>query len=147
MDWLRRDFLHLILGANACLLIGVDAAQSAPQAAFDTRKLTDLFAGTQPEESNDIIVDVAIFAEGSAQVPVAVTANVADVESISLIVENNSQPLAATLQISALAAPYFQTQVRLEKSSNVIAAVRLRNSTRLLFAKADVLVTSTDGCP
>jgi sulfur-oxidizing protein SoxY len=147
MDWLRRDFLGLVLGANACLLIGVDAVEAAPPAPFDTRKLTDLFPGTQPEESDEVIVDVAIFAEGSSQVPVAVTANVADVESISLIVENNSQPLAATLQISDLAAPYFRTQVRLEKASNVIAAVRLRNSTKLLFAKADVLVTSTDGCP
>ena len=80
MDWLRRDFLGLVLGANACLLIGVNVAESAPQAAFDARKLTDLFAGTQPEESNDVIIDIAIFAEGSSQVPVAVTANVANVE-------------------------------------------------------------------
>jgi sulfur-oxidizing protein SoxY len=146
MSLLRRDFLRLIVSANACAIAAVDARAAAPP-GFDTGPLAEFFAGAQVEESDAVVIDLPVFAESGNQVTLAVTANVPEVDSISILVEKNAQPLAAVLQISGPVAPYLQTQVQVEKTSDVIAVVRTRDSDKLLVAKADVFVSSRDGCP
>jgi sulfur-oxidizing protein SoxY len=145
MNYVRRDVLRAIAGASASVIGGLAAAETASPISSAARIPNELLTGAQ--ESDEIVLEVAVFAESGGHVPVTVTANLTDVESISIIVERNAQPLAATLEISPFVAPYFQTQVRIEKSSNVVALIRQRNSQKLLFASVDVLVSSTDGCP
>jgi sulfur-oxidizing protein SoxY len=147
MNYVRRDVLRLIAGANACAIAGLEVSKAASPTGIDAQPLANFFSGAQPEESDAVVLDLPVFAESGSQVSVSVSANLPDVDSISILVEKNVQPLAAVLQISGPAAPYLQTQVHIEKSSNVIALVRMRNSDKLLIAKADVFVSSQDGCP
>lgn len=147
MNYVRRDVLRLIAGVNACAIAGLGVVRAAPLLRFDTGNVAEALAAAQAQESVDIAIDAPVFAEAGSQVPIAVTASHPEVESISIVAARNAQPLAATLQITEPAVPFFNTQLHLEKSTDVFAVVRLRNSDKLLFAKTDVLVSSQDGCP
>ena len=143
MRWTRRKVLCWIAGANAASFanLGPLLAQSSGASTLEER-----LKGIRPERTDDITLDVPVFAEAGDRVPVSLTTQLKDVDAISFLVERGVQPWAATFRIEPPAVPMIRTQLRLEKSSEIIALVRTRNPTKYFYTSIDVIVTNADGC-
>jgi sulfur-oxidizing protein SoxY len=62
-------------------------------------------------------------AENGAVVPISVSTDIENVESISIYVEGNPNPLAATFELSPYIVAAVSTRIKMGKTSNVVAAV------------------------
>lgn len=132
----RRLFLKKTLAAGVvAIAAGAGLLRPArvlaaewPKDAFASQSVEDalknLFGTTQASGSGSIKIRAPLQAENGAVVPIAVDTNLSNVQSITILVEKNPQPLAASLNLSGPAAGYFQTRVKMGQSSNVHVAVK-----------------------
>jgi sulfur-oxidizing protein SoxY len=75
-------------------------------------------------ESKDITITAPDIAENGAVVPVAVASAIPKTESISILIEKNPNPLAASFTIPAGTEPSVGTRVKMGQTSNVYAVVK-----------------------
>lgn len=118
-----------------------------PKEAFAANKmeqtLEKLFGTTEHAASGDIELKAPDIAENGAVVPVTITTTLPDVESISVVVENNPAPLAASFDMTPALDGYVSTRIKMGKTSNVLAVVR--SGGKLYSASKEVKVT-IGGC-
>lgn len=129
----RRDFLKFF---SACLAVvylplsRVAAAVEWNQAGFSARTSADVLsrlnAGT-PTLSPNIQLILPDIADNGQQVPVFVASKIPNTQAISLIVENNQHPLAASFDFSSGASPQFSTVLKIRRTSVVKVIVRADN--------------------
>ncbi|EIJ34662.1 thiosulfate oxidation carrier protein SoxY [Thiothrix nivea] len=145
----RRTFLQGSLAAGAAGM-AVSAGLLTPRmvladgSAFDAKTLDDTLKAMAitPEESGDVKIKAPEIAENGAVVPVTVTGPEGTTE-LSILVENNPNPLAATFILGEGAKPEASTRIKMGKTSNVIALAKVGDKT--LSAKQEVKVT-IGGC-
>lgn len=154
MSMNRRHFLKgtsgatvMALAASAGLLV-TRAAEAAAwnEAAFKTKTLAETvkaLGGQAATESKDIQITSPDIAENGAVVPVSVTSKLANVESISILVEKNPNSLAASFNIPAGTEPFVSTRVKMGQTSNVHAVVKAGG--QYYFTTKEVKVT-LGGC-
>ncbi|HHJ13205.1 MAG TPA: thiosulfate oxidation carrier protein SoxY [Gammaproteobacteria bacterium] len=155
MNSKRRTFLKgsvaiSALGAavGAGLLTPRAVLAAWPTDAFKANNvdtaLDALFGGHALEDSDKVqIVDTPDLAENSAVVPVKVKTQLSDIESISILVEKNASPLAASFVLGPGVQGYINTRIKMGKTSNVIAVVKAGG--KLYSARKEVKVT-VGGC-
>lgn len=154
MDKQRRSFIKTSATTSAIgLLIAAgllkpgDVLAAWPEEAFAQTSLDDalniLFGTTQSEEG-DIRIDAPKIAEDGAIVPVTISTHMATVESVSLFVTNNPQPLICSYEFKTNLEPYISTRIKMDKTSDLIAVVK-QASGKLYSAKRNVQVTKS-GC-
>ena len=102
-----------------------------------------LLGSNQLEQSADVTLKAPYIAENGAVVPVTVRSKMANVESISIFVENNPNPLVAEFMVPAGTAADVSTRLRMGKSSTVTAVVKADG--KLYSASKEVKVT-IGGC-
>lgn len=116
-------------------------------AAFSSKNADDaikqLFEGLSIEDSQNIKIKAPPIAENGAVVPVTVSSDLKDIESISILVSENSTPLAANFKLPKNPRAFVATRIKMGKSSNVIALAKIGNT--LYRTKAEVKVT-IGGC-
>ena len=145
----RRTFLQGAMAASAAGL-AVSAGLLTPRmvmadgSAFDAKTLDDALKAMAitPEESADIKIKAPEIAENGAVVPVTVT-GVDGTTELSILVENNPTPLAATFILGEGALPEASTRIKMGKTSNIVAIAKVGDKT--LSAKQEVKVT-IGGC-
>jgi sulfur-oxidizing protein SoxY len=146
----RRKFLTMLtVGSTACLTlltpISVFAAWASD--AFNATKPEDayqsLFGSNTLTDSDEVNLKVPKIAENGGAVRVSVKTNMANVESISIFVKDNPQPLTATFQIPAGTIPDVSTRIRLAETSTVTAVIQADG--KLFSASQEVKVT-IGGC-
>ena len=76
-------------------------------------------AGRPLEESDAITFKIPDIAENGAVVPVSVSTDLPDVKAISIVIENNPNPLTTRFDISANAFADVSTRVKMGESSVV----------------------------
>ena len=76
-------------------------------------------------------------------VPVTVSGDMADIESISIMAVNNPVPLIASFSLSATAVGFVSTRVKMGKSGDIVAVVKAGG--KLYRASKEVKVT-IGGC-
>ncbi len=117
--------MGLALGAG---LLKPGAARAEwNKSAFATKSFADAvkaLGGSQPEESNQIVIDSPDIAENGAVVPFTIASKLAKTESISLLVEKNPNILAASFDIPDGTEPWINTRVKMGQTSRVIALVK-----------------------
>ena len=145
MRWSRRAVLRYAGLTGISAVVGSRLAVA--QAPIDLSPLAGVLRGAKPELSGAIKIGLPVFAEAGARVPVSVTTDLPDVEAISLFVERNGEPWAATFRFERPATAHIRTQLRVESTGDVIALVKTRNPDKFFYAHADVIVNSPDGCP
>lgn len=129
----RREALKT--GGSLALIAAAISAGVLPQAAFaswnknafDAKSVNDVvkaMGGSAVEKSGDITITAPDIAENGAVVPVAVSSKLANVESISILVEKNPNALAAQFDIPAGTEANVGTRVKMGQSSNVHAVVK-----------------------
>ncbi len=153
-DQQRRVVLK---GAAAASLVGVAAswgftsqafAAARPQSAFDAEELDSALNALFGEEnvvdaSESIIIKAPEIAENGAVVPIKVTANIENVESIALLVPENPAPMVSSYDLQPGAIPEVSMRIKMGKTSDVIALVRANG--QVLKGVREVKVT-IGGC-
>jgi len=150
----RRIFLKgsLATGAagmavSAGLLTPRMVLAAWPKSAFEAKTVDDavngLFGSSTLAGSDQIKIKAPDIAENGAVVPVSVTTDIAGAESISVIVEKNASPLAASFVLGTGTEGYVSTRIKMGKTSSVIAVVKAGD--KLHSAGKEVKVT-IGGC-
>jgi sulfur-oxidizing protein SoxY len=148
----RREFVKNTLISGAAVATASLLPQSVlaewPEAAFHAEITVDealnaLLGSSELTESSEIDIKAPDIAENGAVVPVQVSTNIANVESISIISVNNPAPLIASFNFAANNAGYISTRIKMGKTSDVVAIVKADG--KLFSAKKEVKVT-IGGC-
>jgi sulfur-oxidizing protein SoxY len=117
-----------------------------PDAAFKVKGADGAIQalyGRTAEKSDKVKMDAPEIAENGAVVPISVTTSLPDVTSISLLVAENPNALAASYRIPAGTMPSVANRLKMAKTSNVIAIVEAGG--KLYSASKEVKVT-IGGC-
>jgi sulfur-oxidizing protein SoxY len=148
----------ILQGAGAVALVGLGnlpfglvPAQAAandkyPEDAFKAKTDADAIKalyGRAAEPSDQVKLDAPEIAENGAVVPIAVTTTLADVTSISFLVSENPNALAASYKIPTGTLPSVANRLKMAKTTNVIAIVEAGG--KLYSATKEVKVT-VGGC-
>jgi sulfur-oxidizing protein SoxY len=146
----------ILQGAGAVALFGLGsfpftpalaaANDKYPEDAFKQKSDADAIKalyGKTAEASDKIKLDAPEIAENGAVVPIAVTTTLADVSSISFLVSENPNALAASYVIPAGTVPAVANRLKMAKTCNVIAIVE--SGGKLYSATKEVKVT-VGGC-
>jgi sulfur-oxidizing protein SoxY len=154
-DMKRRVFLKGSVASGA-VAAAVGAGLLTPQmvlakwneAAFHSKTVEDAaknllgFEGTA-EESDKISIKAPDIAENGAVVPITVDVDMEGVETIAFIAKENPSPLVAAFTMGDGGVPFARTNIKMGKTSDVIAMVTAGGKTYM--AKKEVKVT-IGGC-
>lgn len=123
----RRRVLKILAGAAALAAFPARllAEIVRPQAAFDAKKLDDVFAGLGgvPEGSDQIDIETPDIAENGAVVPVTVTSHIPDTSKIYIVIEMNPNPLSAMFVIPEGTQAWVSTRVKVAQTCIVYGVV------------------------
>jgi sulfur-oxidizing protein SoxY len=148
----------ILQGAGVVALVGLGnigfgpapalaaANDKYPEDAFKAKSAADAIKalyGKTAEPSDKVKLDAPEIAENGAVVPISVTTDLADVTSISFLVTDNPNALAASYRIPAGTMPSVANRLKMAKTSNVIAIVEAGG--KLYSATKEVKVT-VGGC-
>ncbi len=150
----RRIFLKgsLATGAtgmaiSAGLLTPRMVLAAWPKSAFEAKTVDDavkgLYGGGTLSGSEQIKIKAPDIAENGAVVPISVTTDIAGTESISVIVEKNSSPLAASFVLGSGTEGYVSTRIKMGKTSSVIAIVKAGDK---LYSTGKEVKVTIGGC-
>ncbi|MGB8399130.1 thiosulfate oxidation carrier protein SoxY [Bradyrhizobium sp.] len=117
-----------------------------PEEAFKQKSEADAIKalyGKTAEPSDQVKIDAPEIAENGAVVPISVTTTLADVTSISFLVGENPNALAASYKIPAGTMPAVANRLKMARTSNVTAIVEAGG--KLYSATREVKVT-VGGC-
>jgi sulfur-oxidizing protein SoxY len=148
----------LLQGAASVALVGLGnlpfgfaqafaaASDKYPEDAFKQKSEAEAIKslyGRTAEPSDKVKLDAPEIAENGAVVPISVSTTLADVTSISFLVSENPNALAASYKIPAGTMPSVANRLKMAKTSNVIALVEAGG--KLYSATKEVKVT-VGGC-
>lgn len=139
------------LAGLATIAFGLVPARAAandkyPEDAFKQKADADAIKalyGKTAEPSDKVKLDAPEIAENGAVVPISVSTTLADVTSISFLVSENPNALAASYKIPPGTIPNVANRLKMAKTSNVIAIVEAGG--KLYSATKEVKVT-IGGC-
>ncbi|MEA2831784.1 MAG: sulfur-oxidizing protein SoxY [Bradyrhizobium sp.] len=117
-----------------------------PEDAFTAKNEAEaikLLYGKTAEPSDQVKLDAPEIAENGAVVPISVSTSLTDVTSISILVPENPNVLAASYKIPAGTMASVANRLKMAKTSNVIAIVEAGG--KLYSATKEVKVT-VGGC-
>ncbi len=144
----RRNFLQVLLGATAALLLVPVSALAAMwnKAAFEATTSADAIKGLEiPSEtpSTDIEIIAPDFAENGAVVQVQVTSRIPNTEAIAILAEKNPTPLIANFMFSNGAEPFVVTRIKMAETEDIQVIVK---SGSQYFTASKKVEVSIGGC-
>jgi len=146
----RRKFLNMLtVGSTACLALITPITSWAAwaSAAFNAEKpedaYTNLFGSNELIESDEVKLKVPKIAENGGAVPVSVKTDMGNVESISIFVKDNPQPLTATFQIPTGTLADVSTRIRLAQTSTVTVVIKAGGK---LYSQSQEVKVTIGGC-
>ena len=102
-----------------------------------------LFNDALIEPSDKIHIKLDKRAESGDNIPIEVTTTLTNVQSISLLLNNNPHPLAANIRFTEQAVPFLATRLRLNGSSEVTAIVQTADA---LYSRQHNIRVLVGGC-
>ena len=117
-----------------------------PEDAFkqksDAEAIKSLY-GKTAEPSDKVKLDAPEIAENGAVVPISVSSSLSDVTSISILVSENPNALAASYKIPAGTMPSVANRLKMAKTTNVIAIVEAGGK---LYSTTKEVKVTVGGC-
>ena len=150
----RRTFLKgtmaggiIAVAAGAGLLKPTQVmAASWPKKAFNANSIPDtikaLYGSANAANSSAIKIDAPLQAENGGLVPVKVSANIAKIESIAMLVSKNPHPLATSIDLFG-AKGFYRANLKMRKSSDLVAVVKAGGK---LYKKSHKIKVTVGGC-
>src|SRR6266446_5821931 len=117
-----------------------------PEDAFKQKSNADAIKslyGKTAEPSDKVKLDAPEIAENGGVVPISVSSTLADVTSISILVSENPNALAASYKIPPGTIPSVANRLKMAKTSNVIAVVEAGGK---LYSAAKEVKVTVGGC-
>jgi sulfur-oxidizing protein SoxY len=117
-----------------------------PEDAFKQKSDADAIKtlyGKTAEPSDKVKLDAPEIAENGAVVPISVSSSLADVSSISILVTENPNALAASYKIPAGTVPSVANRLKMAKTTKVIAVVEAGGK---LYSAAKEVKVTVGGC-
>src|SRR3954467_4030661 len=117
-----------------------------PEDAFKQKNSDDAIKalyGKTAEASDKVKLDAPEIAENGAVVPISVSSSLADVTSISILVSENPNALAASYKIPAGTVPSVANRLKMAKTTNVIAIVEAGGK---LYSTTKEVKVTVGGC-
>ena len=143
-DWLRPSFR---LGAAAAIFMGPLRALASIRDSFKAETVEGALQGVlgdlPVEESDAINFKIPDIAENGAVVPVSVSTELEGVKAISIVIENNPNPLTSRFEISPDVVADVSTRVKMGESS--IVRVYVETADKIYTTAKEVKVT-IGGC-
>lgn len=134
------------LAVLAALPRAVFAAAWPKQAFASTaaaQALTELLGTDRTTPSDQVMLKVPEIAENGAVVPVTISTTLDDIESISIVVEKNPRPLAATFEMSYGALPEISSRIKMGETSQVMAVVKTGSG---IYSTSKEVKVTIGGC-
>lgn len=143
----RRKFIKFLLGATGLALLPSRAFAaiwnaSAFQATQADAALTGLGVGNL-KPSSLITVIAPDKAENGAVVQIEVMSNIANTESIAILVDKNPTSLIAHFKFSHGADPFVVTRIKMAETSDVQAVIKANDQYFVAKKRVEVL---ENGC-
>jgi sulfur-oxidizing protein SoxY len=144
----RRNFLSLLFGTVTLILMQPVNALAAlwNKAAFETVKLNEVTKNLAIHDeivSQDIQIIAPDRAENGAIVQVEVQSNIANTETISILVEKNPTPLIAHFKFSNGAEPFIVTRIKMADTSDIKVVVKAGGQ---YFTHSRNVIVLENGC-
>jgi sulfur-oxidizing protein SoxY len=117
-----------------------------PEDAFKQKSEADAIKalyGKTAEPSDKVKMDAPEIAENGAVVPISVSSTLENVTSISILVAENPNALAASYRIPAGTLPSVANRLKMAKTTNVIAIVEAGGK---LYSTAKEVKVTVGGC-
>lgn len=146
MKFDRRFLLRSALAIGASLALPRILFAARPDKAFAARDAENVMAelfGETPVASDRVSIKIPDIAENGAVVPVTISTDLEDVESISVVVVNNPTPLAASFEMGPRSLPKISVRIKMGQSSAVQGVVKAGG--KLYSVEKEVKVT-IGGC-
>jgi len=105
--------------------------------------LRAMFGTDATTPSDQVTLKVPEIAENGAVVPVTVSTTLENVESISIVVEKNPRPMAASFEIPEGTLPDISSRIKMGQTSNVMAVVKTPDG---LFSTSREVKVTIGGC-
>ena len=122
-------------------------AATWPDRAFSSsvagEAMVDLLGTDQTVASDQIELKLPVIAENGAVVPVTISTSLENVESISIVVEKNPRPLAATFEILPGTLPEISSRIKMGQTSDVMAVVKTDHG---IYSTAKEVKVTIGGC-
>jgi sulfur-oxidizing protein SoxY len=148
----------ILKGAATVVLVGLGnvpfsllpalaaANDKYPEGAFKQKSDADAIKalyGKTAEPSDKVKLDAPEIAENGGVVPITVSSSLADVTSISILVSENPNALAASYRIPAGTLPSVANRLKMAKTTNVIAIVEAGGK---LYSTTKEVKVTVGGC-
>ncbi len=142
----RRLLIRSMLAFSAALTFPRILFAARPDKAFESTDADAVYAelfGEPPTDSDRVTLKIPDIAENGAVVPVTVSTDLENVESISVVVANNPTPLAASFNLGPRSQGKISVRIKMGESSPVRAIVKADG--KLYSTQKEVKVT-IGGC-
>ena len=125
------------------LLTFADWGVGAFSAETEADALTEFFPGLKVKPSDAITIGVHDLVENGAVVPIKVKTDLPNIESITIMVEKNPNPLIANFNLSPACAGFIATRIKVGEPSTITAIVK---SDGKLFSTKKFVEVIEGGC-
>ena len=105
--------------------------------------LAALFPDQKVEDSKAVHIDVHDVVENGAVVPLSITTDLPDAQSITILVEKNPNPLIAKFNLGPGCSGFIATRIKVAQPSNIVAVV---DSGGKLYSTRKFVEVITGGC-
>ncbi len=143
----RRQILKGILAGFSALLVSKQVFSAWPKTAFSSKTQPDilqsLYGSIEVIPSKGIKIKTPDVAENGASVPVNISTEIADIESIAIVVPNNPLPLAGLFEHSEGVLGYVSTRIKMGKTGEVIAVIKSNGN---LYTAEKMVKVTLGGC-
>lgn len=142
----RRTLIRSMLALSAALTLPRILFAARPDKAFESTDAAAVYSelfGEVPTDSDRVTMKIPDIAENGAVVPITVSTDLENVESISVVVVNNPTPLAATFNMVPRSQAKISVRIKMGQSSPVRAIVKADG--KLYSTEKEVKVT-IGGC-
>ena len=151
----RREFLAVLTGAVVAAMLPINALaerlnqtwnKAWNKTAFEATKLDVATKGlnvSAETPSKGIEIVAPDRAENGAVVQVEITSNIANTESVTVLVEHNPTPLIGTFSFSNGALPFVITRIKMAEDSDLKVIVKADGK---FFTASKKVVVLENGC-
>ena len=146
MNLQRRFALRAALAISAMAALPRLLWAARPDVAFnadDPDQAIKKMFGQATTDNDRVSMKIPDIAENGAVVPVTINTDLPDVESISIVVDNNPTPLAASFNMTPRTLPSVSVRIKMGETSRVQALVM---SDGKLYSTSKEVKVTIGGC-
>lgn len=140
---LKGSFVLLALAALPRALLAAVWPERAFAAKEKSAALAEIFGSDVTTATDKIILKVPEIAENGAVVPVSIKTTLQNVESVSIVVEKNPRPLAATFEIPQGTLADISCRLKMAETSDVMAVIKTSDG---IYSAAKQVKVTIGGC-